>query len=111
MTQLKGAPVKPEPTCYKLETGILGITFELPGKSQLFAPYSFLSHVKMQGEEEISFHYTYGVARARGRHLREIYALAIQHHLGVVRLSEPGDPCRDQIEVMEIVFEEDKTIE
>jgi hypothetical protein len=103
--------VKPEPTCYKLETGILGITFELPRQSQFFAPYSFLSHVQMQGEEEISFHYPYGVVHAKGRHLGEIYALAKQHHLGVVRLSEPGDPCRDQIEIREIVFEEAKITE
>jgi hypothetical protein len=53
MTQLKGASVKPEPTCYKLETGLLGINFELTGKSQLFAHYSFLSHVNLHDQKEI----------------------------------------------------------
>jgi len=109
MAQLKGATVKPEPTCYKLETGVLGINFELPGKIELFAHYSFLSHVRMEGVDEISFHYTYGVVRARGHHLRDIYALAKQHYLGVVRLSEPGDPCRNEIEIREIVFEDAET--
>jgi hypothetical protein len=109
MTQLKGASVKPEPTCYKLETGILGINFELPGKSQLFAPYSFLSHVQMKNEKEISLHYTYGVVRVVGHHLQYIYELAKKHNLGMVRPSEINDPCRSEIEIREIVFEDAST--
>jgi hypothetical protein len=111
MTQLKGAFVKPEPTCYKFETGILGINFELSGKSQLFAPYSFLSHVTMKNEIELSLHYTYGVVRVTGHHLEPIYELAKQHYLGMVRASELNDPCRNEIQVNEIVFEDAKITE
>jgi hypothetical protein len=108
MSELKtkdGKP-KPEPTCYKWETPSLGFTFELGGKKRLFALHSFLSHIEMKGEEEISFYYTYGVVRVIGRHLEKIYQLAKEHHIGVIRPSELNDPCRNEIEVTQIVFED-----
>jgi hypothetical protein len=107
MPQLKtmdGTP-RPEPTCYKLGGSRLGINFELPGKTQLFAHYSFLSHVEMRGENEIAVHYTFGVVRIRGRHLEAIFSLLKQHSLDLARLSDAHDTCRDEIEVTQIVFE------
>ena len=57
----RGVPLdaypKPEPTCYQPGGSRLGINFELPGKSQLFAHYSFLSHLEMHGDEEIAVHF------------------------------------------------------
>jgi hypothetical protein len=108
MAQLKtkdGTP-KPEPTCYKWEAPNLGFTFELGGRKQLLALHSFLSHIEMKGEEEISFHYTYGVVRVIGRHLETIYELVKQHHIGVIRPSELNDPCRNEVEVTQIIFED-----
>jgi len=100
----KGA-AKPEPTCYKLGVSLLGISFELPDKTQLFAHYSFLSHIEMHGHEEIGIHYTFGVVRVIGHRLEVIYSLLKQHHLDFARPSEAHDPCRDEIEVSKIVFE------
>jgi hypothetical protein len=110
MTQLKGkdGKPKPEPTCYIWETPNLGFTFELGGKKRLLALHSFLSHIEMKGEEEISFHYTYGVVRVIGRHLEKIYQLAKEQHIGVIRPSELNDPCRNEVEVKQIVFEDAK---
>lgn len=106
MAQLKGATVIPKPTCYKLGTSMLGINFELPGRTQLFAHYSFLSHIKIHGEEEIAIHYTFGVVRILGHHLEVIYSLLKEHHLDFARPSEADDPCRDKIEVTQVVFED-----
>jgi hypothetical protein len=108
MPQLKtrDGTQKPESTCYKLGVSLLGINFELPGKTQLFAHYSFLSHIEIRGDEEIVIHYTFGVVRVVGRHLEAIYSLLKQHHLDFVRLSETHDPGRDEIEVRQIVFED-----
>ena len=110
MSELKtkdGKP-KPEPTCYKLGASLLGINFELPGKTQLFAHYSFLSHIEMRREDEVAIHYTFGVVRVIGHHLKAIYLLLKQHQLDFARLSEANDPCRDEIEVTQIVFEDAK---
>ena len=110
MAQLKrkDGTTEPEPTCYKLGTSLPGINFELPGRTQLFAHYSFLSHVEIHGVEEIAIHYTFGVVRILGHHLEAIYSLLKQHHLDFVRLSEANDPCRNEIEVTQIVFEDAK---
>jgi len=107
MPQLKtkdGTP-KPEPTCYKLGVSLLGINFELPNKTQLFAHYSFLSHVEMRGNEEIIVHYTFGTVHLIGHHLETIFSLLKQHNLDFVRLSEINDPCRAEIEVTQVVFD------
>jgi hypothetical protein len=106
----KDGTSKPEPTCFKWETPTLGFTFELGGKKRLLALHSFLSHIEMKGEEEISFHYTYGVVRVIGRHLENVYHLVKQHHIGVIRPSELNDPCRSEVEVTEIVFEDAKAV-
>jgi len=106
MPQLKtkdGTP-KPEPTCYKFGGSQLGTNFELPDKTQLFAHYSFLSHIEMRGENEIAVYYTFGVVRVFGHSLEAIYSLLKQHNLDFARLSESHDPCRDEIEVTQIVF-------
>jgi len=103
--KLKGSNPKPEPTCYQSGGSRLGINFELPGKTQLFAHYSFLSHVEMRGNEEIIVHYTFGVVRLTGHHLQAIYSLIKEHNLDFARASEPNDPCRNEIEVRAINFE------
>ena len=107
MPQLKtkdGTP-KPEPTCYKLGVSLLGINFEMAGKTQLFAHYSFLSHIEMVGEDEIAIHYTFGVVRVIGHHLEAIYSPLRQHNLEFARVSEANDPCRNEIEVTKMMFE------
>jgi hypothetical protein len=110
MPQLKtrdGTP-RPEPTCYKLGGSQLGTSFDFPDRTRLFAHYSFLSHVEMRGENEIAVHYTFGLVRMRGRHLEAIYSLMKQHSLDLARLSEADDPCRNEIEVTQILFETSK---
>ena len=72
------------------------------------ALHSFLSYIEMKGEEEISFHYTYGVVRVIGRNLETIHDLVKQHHIGIIRPSDPNDPCRDEVEVTQIIFEDAK---
>lgn len=113
MPQLKtkDGAINPEPTCYKLGTSLLGINFEVSGKIQLFAHYSFLSHIEIRGDDEITIHYTFGVVRVIGHRLEAIYSLLKQHHLEFARSSEVHDPCCDEIEVTRIVFEDAKTIE
>ena len=108
MAQLKrkDGTTEPEPTCYKRGTSLLGINFELPGRTQLFAHYSFLSHIEIRGDTELAVHYTFGVVRIIGHHLEAIYSLLKQHHLDFARPSEVNDPCRAEIEVREIVFED-----
>lgn len=108
MSQLKrkDGTLEPEPTCYIWETPSRAFTFELGRKKRLLAFHSFLSHIEMKGEEEISFHYTYGVVRVIGRHLEKIYQLAKEHHIGIIRPSEANDPCRAEIEVTQIFFED-----
>ena len=56
-------------------------------------------------DEEIAVHYTFGVVRVIGHHLEAIYSLLKQHNLDFARLSDAHDPCRDEIEVTRIVFE------
>ena len=109
MLKTKDGTSKPEPTCYKLGGTQLGTNFELPNKTRLFAHYSFLSHVEMRGNEEIVIHYTFGVVRIIGHHLDAIYSLLKQHHLEFARPSEAHDPCRNEIEVTQIIFEDAKT--
>ena len=74
----------------------------------MFAHHSFLMRIEMKNENEICFHYTYGVVRVIGRKLEMIYNLALPRVLGGVRLTDPDDPCRDEIEVTQIVFEDAK---
>jgi hypothetical protein len=108
MPQLKArdGTLRPEPTCYKLGGSQLGANFELADKIQFFAHYSFLSHVEMRGTEEVVIHYTFGVVRVIGHHLEAIYSLLRQHNLEFARPSEAHDPCRDEIEITQIVFED-----
>ncbi len=108
MPQLKtrDGTQKPEPTCYKLGGSQLGTNFDLPDRTRLFAHYSFLSHVEMRGNEEIVVHYTFGVVRLIGHRLEAIYSLLKQHNLDFARLSEANNPCRGEIDVTQIVFED-----
>jgi hypothetical protein len=112
MSQLKtrDGTSKPEPTCYKLGGTQLGTNFELLGRTQLFAHYSFLSHIEIRGDEEIVIHYTFGVVRVIGHHLEAIYSLLKPHNLDFARLSEVHDPCRNKSEVIQIVFEDAKAV-
>jgi hypothetical protein len=97
---------EPRPTCFANDLGSSGFSFVLKGGIRMFAPYSFLMRIEMKSENEIWFHYTYGVVRVIGRNLGLIYTLSISHVLGGVRPTDPDDPCRDEIEVTQIVFEE-----
>jgi len=72
----------------------------------MFALHSFLMRIEMKSENEIWFHYTYGIVRVSGRKLELIYTLAVPHVLGGVRPTDPDDPCRNEIEVREIVFDD-----
>ena len=74
----------------------------------MFAHHSFLMRIEMKNENEICFYYTYGVVRVIGRKLEMIYNLALPRVLGGVRPTAPDDPCRNEIEVREIVFEDAK---
>ena len=74
----------------------------------MFALHSFLMRIEMKSENEIWFHYTYGVVRVIGRKLGLIYTLTVSRVLGGVRPTDPDDPCRDEIEVTQIVFEDAK---
>ena len=105
MLKTKDGTSKPEPTCYKLGGTQLGTNFELPNKTRLFAHYSFLSHVEMRGNEEIVIHYTFGVVRLIGHQLEAIFSLLKQHELDFARPSDLTDPCRAEIEIRKIVFE------
>jgi hypothetical protein len=100
----------PQPTCFRWDAGAarLGFTFELGGKHEIFAVHSFLSRIEMKGENEIAFHYTYGVVHVIGHHLKDIYQQAKQYTIGVIRPSDLDDPCRAEIEVTRIVFEDAK---
>lgn len=97
-----------KPTCFGNDAGSTGLSFVLKGGIRMFAPYSFLMRIEMKSENEIWFHYTYGLVRVIGRNLGLIYTLSISHVLGGVRPTAPDDPCRDEIEVTQIVFEDAK---
>ena len=71
----------------------------------MFALHSFLMRIEMKNETEICFHYTYGVVRVIGCKLEMIYRLALPQVLGSVKLTEPDDPCRDEIEVTAVIFD------
>jgi hypothetical protein len=53
----KDGTLEPNPTNYERDSRATGIDFRLSEQRQLFAPYSFLSHAQMAGEEEIAIHY------------------------------------------------------
>jgi hypothetical protein len=84
MPQLKtrdGTP-RPEPTCHKLGGSQLGANFELPDKTQLFCPLLVLI----------------------GHHLETIFSLLKQHNLDFARRSGAHNPCRNEIEITQILF-------
>jgi hypothetical protein len=110
MSELKTKdPQRPfdlKPTCFANDAGSSGLSFELKGGIRMFAPYSFLMRIEIKSENEIWFHYTYGLVRVIGRKLGLIYTLTISRVLGGVRPTDPDDPCRDEIEVRKIEFVE-----
>jgi hypothetical protein len=103
--KLKGSIPKPEPSCYQPGGSRLGIDFELSDRIQLFAHYSFLSHIEKKAGGEIAIHYTFGVVRIISHRLEAIYSLLKEHNLDFARCSESNDPCRDEIEISKIGFE------
>ena len=107
----KDGTEEPDPTCYASESASGGFAFHLKGGIRMFAHHSFLMRIEMKNGNEICFYYTYGIVRVIGRKLEMIYNLALPRVLGSVRPTEPDDPCRDEIEVREIVFEDAKHIE
>ena len=108
MAQLKrkDGTQKSEPTCYASESAPGGFAFHLKSGIRMFAHHSFLMRIEMRSENEICFYYTYGAVRVIGRKLEMIYNLALPRVLGSVRPTDPDDPCRDEIEVTQIVFED-----
>lgn len=101
----KDGMVRSEPVCFTRDSCAMGITFELKARTALFAPYAFLSHAQRIQQDQIIFHYSFGVVRLIGHHLETIFSLLKQHNLDFARLSEANDRCRDEIEVARIVFE------
>ena len=75
-----------------------------PTRPSFFAHYSFLSHIEMVGEDEIAIHYTFGVVRLIGHHLETIFSLLKQHNLDFARRSGAHNPCRNEIEITQILF-------
>jgi hypothetical protein len=67
---------------------------------------TFLSRIELKNENEILFHYTYGIVRVTGSHLEHLYRMVKKQVIGGIRPSAPDDPCRAEMEVTKIVFEE-----
>jgi hypothetical protein len=88
------------------DPALLGFTFEVGKSNEIFLLHSFLSQIELKSENEIAFHYTYGIVRVTGSHLEHLYKMVKQHVIGGIRPSAPDDPCRAEMEVRKIVFEE-----
>jgi hypothetical protein len=102
----KDGTFEPNPTNYERDSRAAGINFQLSEHRQLFAPYSFLSHAQMTGEEEIAIHYTFGVVRVKGSHLGDIYSMLRSHELGSINCDVRTPYKTDDPRIKEIVFEE-----
>ncbi|MCE0521372.1 MAG: hypothetical protein LV480_00485 [Methylacidiphilales bacterium] len=115
MPQLKTKEPKPNfdrrPSCYVDDPALLGFTFEVGKSEEIFLLHSFLSRIELKSENEILFHYTYGIVRVTGSHLEHLYRMVKQHVIGGIRPSALDDPCRAEMEVRQIVFEDAKIIE
>jgi hypothetical protein len=115
MTQLKTKEPKlnsdQRPSCYMSDPALLGFTFEVGKSNEIFLLHSFLSRIELKGENEILFHYTYGIVRVTGSHLEHLYRMMKQHVVGGIQPSAPDDPCRAEMEVREIVFEDARATE
>jgi hypothetical protein len=101
----KDGTSEPKPTNYERDSRAAGINFQLPQKRQLFAPYSFLTHAQMNREEEIVFHYPFGMVRVKGDHLDYIYSLVRGHELSSINCSADESAKPDEPRVREITFE------
>jgi hypothetical protein len=101
----KDGTLEPNPTNYERDSRAAGINFQLSGQRQLFAPYSFLSHAEMKGEEEIVFHYTFGMVRVKGEHLDFIYSMVRNHELGSINCAKDESAKLEDPRIKEIVFE------
>jgi hypothetical protein len=102
----KDGTLEPNPTNHERDSRAAGINFQLSEQRQLFAPYSFLSHAQMTGEEEIAIHYTFGVVRLKGGHLGDIYSMLRGHELGSLNCDVRTPDKPDDARINEIVFEE-----
>jgi hypothetical protein len=76
---------------------IFGISFALSDGSRLLAPYAYLSHVQMNGMEELVFVYSFGEVHVTGKNLEDGYDAVQKHELFGVVCSEviednPIDP-------------------
>jgi hypothetical protein len=96
---------EPKPPNYERDSRAVGIDFQLSGKRQLFAPYSFLSHAEMKGEEEIVFHYPFGMVRVKGEHLDFIYSMARSHELASINCDCDEAAKLDGPRIKQILFE------
>jgi hypothetical protein len=101
----KDGTIESNPTIYERVSRAFGINFELKGKIQLFAPYSFFSHAQMNGDEEIIFHYTFGVVRVKGDHLDFIYSLARSHELASINCTTDDATKPEDPRIKQILFE------
>jgi hypothetical protein len=101
----KDGTIEPNPTNYERDSRAAGVNFQLSGQRQLFAPYSFLSHAEMKGEEEIVFHYTFGMVRVKGDHLDFIYSMVRSHDLGSINCARDEAAKPDDPRIREIVLE------
>jgi len=101
-------PFDLKPSCYIQDPSPFGFTFELARNNRIFAPHSFLVRMEMKNGNEIRFHYTYGVVRVIGQNMELLFSMTKNHVLDGLRPSDPDDPCRDEIEVTQIVFEDAK---
>jgi hypothetical protein len=95
----------PQPTCFA-SSAAGGFAFHLMGGVRMYALHSFLMRIEMKSEKEICFYYTYGTVRVIGPKVELIYTMAMPRVLGGVQLSDPDDPCLDEVEVREVLFEE-----
>jgi hypothetical protein len=103
--------IESKPTNYERDSRAAGINFLFSGPRHLFAPYSFLSHAQMNGEEEIVFHYSFGMLRVKGDHLNYIYSLVRRHELGSINCDTGTSDKPDDPHIREIVFEEIDAVE
>jgi hypothetical protein len=101
----KDGTLEPNPTNYERDSRATGINFHLSRQRQLFAPYSFLSHAQMNGQEEIVFHYTFGMVRVKGEHLDFIYSIVRGHELGSINCATDESAKPEDPRIKEIVFE------
>ena len=98
-------PSLPKDGYDKTSSFVFAVDFALPGGGWVLAPYAYLSRAKMPHSGELSFYYSFGEFRVKGKNLDPIYEAAHQHVLTAVRCN-PGEDDPEATRVEEIVYEE-----